>query len=233
MKVEITAAKSVSVKIYGVRSLKMATTTEEMVRISAQQHEILKRVGNGSLDPANVRRALQVVIEGRLESVEEVKTNLIVNPDSSITLRLMVDHDQFIEDKVVTAREAGWWVNESIRTDRQIAYPGKPVKSGVEEVTIHLSRTVPSGKIWKTKKVASTLGASGLEFGFAELMALLPYRDELLKLGVRWIVAMGSRFRRSRGRECVACLGLGYRGVDLFWCEGDWGGDDWFGQASK
>jgi hypothetical protein len=40
-------------------------TTEKLVGITAQHNEIVKRVGNGSLDPDNVRKALQRIIEGK------------------------------------------------------------------------------------------------------------------------------------------------------------------------
>lgn len=42
------------------------TTIQQLVGITAQHNEIVKRVGNGSLDPTSVKRALQDIIEGRL-----------------------------------------------------------------------------------------------------------------------------------------------------------------------
>lgn len=42
------------------------TTIDQLVGIVAQQKEIVVRVGNGSLDPAAVKRALQDIIEGKL-----------------------------------------------------------------------------------------------------------------------------------------------------------------------
>lgn len=41
------------------------TTTQQLAGITAQHNEIVKRVSNGSLDPAAVRRALQDIIEGK------------------------------------------------------------------------------------------------------------------------------------------------------------------------
>lgn len=41
------------------------TTTEKLVGITAQHNEIVKRVGNGSLDTDLVRKALQDIIEGK------------------------------------------------------------------------------------------------------------------------------------------------------------------------
>ena len=45
------------------------TTIEQLAGITAQHNEIVKRVGNGSLDPASVKRALQDIIEGKLPTL--------------------------------------------------------------------------------------------------------------------------------------------------------------------
>ncbi|MBC7546227.1 hypothetical protein H7171_00600 [Candidatus Saccharibacteria bacterium] len=42
------------------------TTIEQLAGITSQHNEIIKRVGNGSLDPLVVKRALQDIIEGKL-----------------------------------------------------------------------------------------------------------------------------------------------------------------------
>ena len=42
------------------------TTIEQLAGITSQHNEIVKRVGNGSLDPTAVKRALQDIIEGKL-----------------------------------------------------------------------------------------------------------------------------------------------------------------------
>lgn len=47
----------------------MSTLAQQLVGITAQHNEIVKRVGNGSLDPTAVKRALQAVIEGKLPAV--------------------------------------------------------------------------------------------------------------------------------------------------------------------
>ena len=46
------------------------TTIEQLAGITAQHNEIVKRVGNGSLDPVAVKRALQDIIEGKLPQVQ-------------------------------------------------------------------------------------------------------------------------------------------------------------------
>ena len=45
------------------------TTIEQLAGITSQHNEIVKRVGNGSLDPTAVKRALQDIIEGKLPTV--------------------------------------------------------------------------------------------------------------------------------------------------------------------
>lgn len=45
------------------------TTIDKLVGITAQHNEIVKRVGNGSLDPTAVKRALQDIIEGKLPTL--------------------------------------------------------------------------------------------------------------------------------------------------------------------
>lgn len=63
MKVEITAANRIG-EIYG-RNRSAMTSIDKLVGITAQHNEIVKRVGNGSLQPDDVRRALQNIIEGK------------------------------------------------------------------------------------------------------------------------------------------------------------------------
>lgn len=45
------------------------TTIGQLAGITAQHNEIVKRVSNGSLDPAAVKRALQDIIEGKLPTL--------------------------------------------------------------------------------------------------------------------------------------------------------------------
>jgi hypothetical protein len=46
------------------------TTIKQLVGITSQHNEIVKRVGNGSLDSATVKRALQDIIEGKLSQMQ-------------------------------------------------------------------------------------------------------------------------------------------------------------------
>ena len=46
------------------------TTIEQLTGITSQYNEIVKRVGNGSLDPTAVKRALQNIIEGKLPPMQ-------------------------------------------------------------------------------------------------------------------------------------------------------------------
>lgn len=45
------------------------TTIEQLAGITSQHNEIVKRVGNGSLDPIVVKRALHDIIEGKLPAI--------------------------------------------------------------------------------------------------------------------------------------------------------------------
>lgn len=45
------------------------TTIKQLAGITSQHNEIVKRVGNGSLDPIAVKRALQDIIEGKLPTL--------------------------------------------------------------------------------------------------------------------------------------------------------------------
>lgn len=49
------------------------TTIDKLIGITAQHNEIVKRVGNGSLDPDNVRKALQDIIEGKFPEIKPPK----------------------------------------------------------------------------------------------------------------------------------------------------------------
>lgn len=48
-----------------VRKMIIMTTIDQLVGITGQCGELVKRVGNGSLDPTTVKRALQDIIEGK------------------------------------------------------------------------------------------------------------------------------------------------------------------------
>ena len=65
--VEITAARCIG-EAYGREKVIMATI-EQLVGIIGQQNEIVVRIGNGSLDPPAVKRALQDIIEGKLPTL--------------------------------------------------------------------------------------------------------------------------------------------------------------------
>lgn len=56
------------------------TTTEKLIGITAQHNEIVKRVGNGSLDPDSVRKALQQIIEGKFSLARSVRQASAMTP---------------------------------------------------------------------------------------------------------------------------------------------------------
>src|SRR3972149_1256149 len=113
-----------------------------------------------------------------------------------------VDHSCSIEDNVAKAKEAGWWVNDYIRTDCEISFEGKPpAVSDVRERKISISRLIPEGDVWQTDKVTAEVGEPGLAFSFADLIDLLSDRDVFMEHGVRFVNAMGVRFRDSDDDE--------------------------------
>ncbi len=145
-----------------------------------------------------------------------------------------VDQGHLIEEYAAEARKAGWWVNSDISSDNVIATEGTPEISGVHERNISVSRFIPEGdEPWGTDAVMAEIGKPGLAFTFADLIKMIDYRVELLERGVRWLNAMGARFRDSAGDPCVASLYLENRRVYLPWLEDDWDGNDWFGSVGK
>ena len=160
-------------------------------------------------------------------------SKLIINPDGSISLRAEINRDRTDEDLVAEARKAGLWVNDSIRTDRRIDFAGRTKMQGIETVTMEVTKTIPDGEVWKTKKVLSSIGDEGLFFDLADLIEFVEYRDELLEAGVKFITAFGARFRDASGCECVAYIGLDYRDVGLSYFEHDWNDYACFGRSCK
>lgn len=204
-------------------------TKEEIANYAIREHRLFEKFRDGVLPQSEVLKAIQDIADRKFQ----IQTGGLVINSNGISLRTDVDHDRSIEELVADARKAGWWVNDSIKTDRQITIPGKTKKSGIKKETLKVSKIVPSGEVWKTKKVLSKLGKPGIEFGFPELMALIPHRDELLKAGIQYISAMGARFRHSDGDGCVVYLNPGDRYVYLYWIERAWNDNDDFGCAGK
>lgn len=160
-------------------------------------------------------------------------SGLVIGPDGTISLRAEIDRDRTDEELVAEAKAAGWWVNDSIKTDRRIDFTGRTKKSGIETVTLEVPKNTPDGEVWTTKRVLKALGDEGLTFDLADLVKLIPFRDELLEAGVKYITAFGARFRDANGEECVAYLDLDFRNVSLYHVESDWSGYDRFGRSCK
>lgn len=96
-----------------------------------------------------------------------------------------------------------------------------------------LERIVPQGETRAKTQITRALGLPGKEFDLPELIGLMQFRNELLELGVRWVVAWGARFRNGYGGGCVAVLDLEGREVRLWYVDSDWRGSASFGHVCK
>lgn len=148
------------------------------------------------------------------------------------SLQVTIDYDKSIEDLVAEVKASGWTINSSITTGRRLDFEGMPQKpAGKQTRNLSVVSSIKAGEVWKTNKVLDKLGASGLAFNFHCLCEWLKYRDELMSHGVKYMIAMGSRFRASVGHECVAYLYLANRNVRLHWIDLTWLDDVSFGRA--
>lgn len=145
------------------------------------------------------------------------------------TTRQGLTDAQIVED----FRKAGWgYINPAIRADRRIEVPGKPEIAPGTERMLTIKNVVPSGTTWKLQKAVDTIGETAMAYDLEDLRNMvLDNRDELLKRGVRYVVAPAARFAGDGGGECVVCAGLGGRGLDLRWVEDDWSDNDFFGSS--
>ncbi len=190
-------------------------------------HELQSKIDNREKMSVAIGNAVNAFI-----SEQSPVQGPTMNDDGSITIRLKVDYDKTDEQCVAEAKAAGWWVNGYIRADRRIKVKGQTKKKGIHEVTVTLQKIVPSGT-WKQDKITRALGPAGSDMDLHLLVALIPFRDALRKLGINWVYGWGARFRASDGDPCVAGLLLGARSVNLRWLEFDWYGRDWFGSVGR
>lgn len=94
------------------------TTIEQLVGLTAQHNEIIKRVGNGSLNPISVRRAFQDIIEGArktLSTVERVARQI----DAWTNLGVEITEERY--EQILKAAEAFRPIND---TDKPLVTGG-------------------------------------------------------------------------------------------------------------
>lgn len=159
-------------------------------------------------------------------------TVLIFNSDGSVS-KMKVVYGGIDEQIVADFKAAGWgYINPAIRSDRRIEIPGKPeITTGTKRM-LTIKNVVPSGEVWKFQKAVDTIGATALAFDLEDLRNLvLGHEEELLKRGIRWVIAPAARFRNDNGYECVAYANLEDRKLYLYWVEFDWDAYDWFGSS--
>lgn len=174
------------------------------------------------------------LIVARIRGLEpgEVANSLLRKADGSISLKRVV-RGRTDEELVAGFKKAGWgYVNTLIRSDRRMTVKGKPkIKAGTEK-TLTIKSVVPEGQAWKFSKAVKAVGNTALAFDLEDLTDLvLPHRDELLKLGVKYVIAPAARFRGVNGNECVVYASLEYRKLYLYWVGDDWYSVDWFGSS--
>jgi predicted GIY-YIG superfamily endonuclease len=85
-------------------------------------------------------------------------------------LTVEVDYSRSVEDLVAQTKQAGWSVNSSITTERQMDFSGMPAKpAGTRTRKLSIVSPIKQGEIWSTSQVLTNLKAPGLAFGLYEL----------------------------------------------------------------
>ncbi len=173
-------------------------------------------------------------IVARIRGIEPgQQANAVIqkNPDGSISVVKTV-RGRSDEDLVARVKEMGWnYINPAIRTERRIKVSGKPEIETGSERTLTIEQVVPQDSTWKFKKAVAATRPTPLGFDLEDMVDMLEHRDELLALGVRWIVAPAARFRNGNGHGCVVYANLEDRKLCLFWVGSDWDDNDWFGSS--
>jgi len=138
-------------------------------------------------------------------------------------------------DIVAAFKAAGWgYVNPAIRSDRRLCVEDKPEIAVGKTRMLSIKNVVPPGSVWTVQKAVEAIGAPALGFDLEDLYKLvLEHREELLRLGVSWVVAPAARFRDGNGDECVVYAYLENRELYLPWVGYVWNSYDWFGSSKS
>jgi len=176
---------------------------EQLGKLARQQADLFRRVREGSLDPDYVLRRLQEIIE--------------IKPSGLRTAYpIFVNYGRSIEDGIKAGRYD--WVDSDI-TSRN--FPTK--RKGTAEVAVEL--VCFNRCVFSTKKVLRELDRMG--YRPAELHELLAFGEKYPEVHREFpVVALGSVWRGRLGCRNVPCLdGISsWRGLDLRWFVGGWGG---------
>ena len=174
---------------------------EVLGKIARQQHDLFRRVREGTLNPESVSRGLQNLIEGRF-------TNDIDN-----TYLVTVNYDLSVKDAVKAGKYD--WTKDDITTKH---FPSKRV--GIAEqkiILVHFNRDI---KVDEAIRELDKMGFRPAEL--PELLALgAKYPDIQRDFPV---IALGSVWRNPDGdRYCAYLCGLGsVRSLNLNWFAGWW-----------
>jgi hypothetical protein len=219
---------------------KYEATLEQQLAAEKAAHEVLRQVGLGGLNPVTTIDALK-----KIRHVKGGDPSVLFATDPAATkeprlykrngaYHLKTTRRGLTDDHIVADfKAAGWgYINPSIRADRRLDVPGKPEIEVGTERKLKIASVVPESEAWKFQKVVDAIGTPALAFDLEDLRNLvLGHEDELLKRGIRWIVAPVARFRSDGGSECVVYASLGSRKLRLFWVERDWSSLVWFGSS--
>jgi hypothetical protein len=221
---------------------KFEPNADQNRKIAKKAANVVDRSIAGGLDPEAVIKALQEIyfwkggvppVQAKASAAPTAREpKLFKRGDGSYglkTTRLGLSDDHIVAD----FKAAGWgYINPAIRSNRRSEVPGKPEITTGTKRTLTIKNVVPSGEVWKFQKAVDTIGVPALAFDLEDLRNLvLGHEEELLKRGIRWVVAPAARFRNDDGYECVAYAVLGVRELDLVWVERVWGDSAWFGSS--
>ncbi len=167
------------------------TTIEKLIGITAQHNEIVKRVGNGSLDPDNVRKALQDIIEGKFPEIKLPKAAIThvlakqpswyVSPEDQLkkvkAFNAALDWGFVTEN--IPAIPGSWQHNPNEVLMLAVSLPPKGRKSGLHHTFDELWNLIeaPDGYTkWRWEELKAT----------AKLLRQAPGYD--YTPGIRWVV---------------------------------------------
>jgi hypothetical protein len=215
-------------------------TSDQLRKLNKRQRAIMDRALAGGLAPEGTLSA-----EQKIYSVKGGDPSVLFATDPAATkeprlykrngaYHLKTTRRGLTDDHIVADfKAAGWgYINPSIRADRRLDVPGKPEIEVGTERKLKIASVVPESEAWKFQKVVDAIGTPALAFDLEDLRNLvLGHEDELLKRGIRWIIAPAARFRGDSGNECVVYASLESRLLHLDWVERDWDSLDWFGSS--
>ncbi len=186
-------------------------------RFARQQHDLFRRVREGSLDPGLVARAIQNIMELKdptLESVEEIRL--------SCEIPIVVN---YAEDIASLLLKSGVGISETATGIKEGLFPSRRTKLGSCLCRARLFS--PGGRKWRNAEMLYLMRQS--LFSPASIEDLLAYGFAMRPPNFSFaVVALGSS-ETLKGRSVVARLqSVGYVSGPASWSlETCWDGGDW------